>query len=520
MKTPTNPPPLAALSWNAVRRGLRLAERDVKPPQGGGALALALCLLASTPAGAQSERALDSVRFGRVDAADRVAAELSACAQEECPRLRHLSLLSGYLELSRGNTVLAVKTLGARPPPPSLEPVHAYYLGLSLFYAREPRKAVKSLEQALKGAPPWLEPRIRAKLGEAWFEAGEAAPACAELEKVTNQIGAPELFYRRALCRAALNNGTGARSDWEYLAVNHPTHPYAESALAELARLPSPWKPSLDARSRRARAFSDAGGGAACLKELDAAQSEGLVRGDTAQGRWFLQRAGCLYAMGRASEADEAVERARKQGPTLVAAEAGLLQARRTLRTHDNDSARKQMADLVRAYPDEWPAREAAFLVGWLDLQLGKYEDALKSFDAYEKRYRGSGRRDDVLWLGAWARIRLGRYAEAAEKLQDLEKSFPRSEFTAQVRYWYARCVQYVKSPAEAASLYGKVVEQHPSTLYATFARERLRETGQPVPPPFGGVAPADPPPQPNDGLDLGRALASVGLYRDAAAEL
>ena len=508
---------------SSLGRGLGRCRRDVKRTL------LALCLLASPRVSAQSEKLLEGIRYGREEAQTLAGQELAACAKNGCARLKELSLLVGYLELVRGDAEAAARVLQARTPPASLEPFHGYYLGVSLFYSGRPRPAAATLQNALKGAPPWLESRIRVKLGEAWFEAGEAKAACVELERVTGGSGSPELYYRRARCRSALGNATGAKADWEVLALSFPAHPYAQTALSELSKPPAPWRASLEDRLRRGRTFLQSGDAASCLLELDRAEKDELVRGEAAEGRWSVQRVACLYAAGRAEDAEREILRVSKRGPSNAAAEAQLQRARHTLRRHDNLEAQNQMARLAADFPDEGPAREAAYLAGWLELQLGKYEEAIKTFNAHEHRRPGAGRSDDVIWLGAWARIRLGRYAEAQAKLLDLESTFPRSDLLPQVRYWTARCQQYVSSAKEAAPLYQRVIDLHPQTLYGTLSRERLRENGTPGLYPFGALPPAvqkqeeretAPPSNATTGLELAQALARTGLLRDASREL
>lgn len=526
MKPALNPSP--TLNSSSLGRGLGRCRRDVKRTT------LTLCLLASLKLHAQSDTLLESIRYGREEAPALAGQELSVCVKSNCDRLRELSLLVGYLELSRGDAEAAARVLQARPSPAGLEPVFGYYLGVALFYSGQYRPAVQALEGGLKNAPPWLEPKLRAKLGESYFELGEAKPACVELERVTGGSGAPELYYRRARCRSALGNVGGAKSDWEVLALNFPSHPYAETALEELAKPPATWKASLDDRLRRARAFAQSGDARACLRELERAERDKVIRGETAESRWSLQRIGCLYAAGRPEDAEQEVKRTVQRGAPGPAAEAELMRARHTLRSHDNPRALKQMAQLFADYPNEGPAREAGYLAGWLALQSGKYDEAIKTLDAHEQRRPGAARSDDVVWLGAWARIRMGRYLEAQAKLQDLESTFPRSDLLPQTRYWIARCQQYLRSPAAAAPLYQRVIDLHPQTLYGTLARERLRETGS------AGLYPFEPLPEvlrvPRApistaktssvdaknglGLELAQALSRAGLLRDASREL
>ncbi|MFZ5468075.1 MAG: transglycosylase SLT domain-containing protein [Myxococcota bacterium] len=487
--------------------------------------------LAASTALAQSNATLETVRLHRTDALNRAQAEWESCraakssagAEKPCARERHLALLVGYLALSEGNTDLASKALDGAAPP-QLAAFHAFYLGETQFYRGDYEAAAKSFERVAKNAPAWLSTKVLARHAEALFAAGEIAQAGPLLEKAALAIGTPELFHQRSLARRRLGNLDGHKADLLTLALRFPGHPYAAEALMwlKVRNKGRPYPFTFQERLLRASGLLEAKDFAAALFELD--QAEKLAKGATARARLSLSRASVLFAAGSNEEAENALDRALT-GPASVAAEAAMLRARRLMRADENRKAREAMTQIDRKYPKEPAALDAAFLVGWLDLQGGQLTDAVKAFASYEERYPRSRKLDEAMWYRALASIRLGRFADADLALTGLVARFPRSSLVPQAQYWIARS-NHLRMPAGSTGAdptpviegYQRVRTLFPGTFYAVLATERLRELGREVVEVF-------PPPKalevavPKE-LELALALAKAGLFRDAGEEV
>lgn len=468
---------------------------------------------------AQSAALLEAVRLHRPEARRLAEEELRACQARQCAQAGRLALLAGALALSEGEAPQARALLEDARVEPLLLPYLAWYQGQARFYSGDSEAAAEAFGRALKGAPPALAERTRARLGEALLAAGRTQEAAPVLEKAAEELPGPELLYQRAVARGAQGQATKEREDLRAVAVRWPAHPYADEALARLAALKPPVRLSLAEHLKRARGLLGAGEAQRVLEELEQAEQRKLVQG-TARAEVALLRAQALFARGRAAEAEAALAVARK-GPANVAAEAALVLARRALRADDHESARAQMVALERTWPTAPAAEEAGFFVGWMDLQDGKFASAVKALQQYEERYPGSRRLDDALWFRALAHLRLEQYAQAREVLERLVEGWPRSQLVPQARYWAARSRELEKAKAEElVPAYEAVVSLAPNSYYALLASARLRELGRE--PPVGFPQPprvleeSGRPPE----LALAVALTEAGLFREATEEV
>ncbi|ADO72280.1 transglycosylase SLT domain-containing protein [Stigmatella aurantiaca] len=475
--------------------------------------------LVSSVALAQSPETLEAARLHKPEAQVLLQAELKACEASACPQAGRMALLAATLALSEGQAAEARRLLEAHPAPPLLEAFHAYYRGQALFYSGEPAQAAQAFALAVKKAPPSLAPRAKARLAEALLKAGKTAQAAPVLELAATQTPSAELLYQRALVRGAKGASEGARADLRAVALRYPTHPYADEALTQLELLNPPAWLTLDEHMRRARTLLDSGQASRALAELEKATVHRPAETPLERARLALARAQVLFALSRTEEAEKALAEARK-GPPAAAAEAELLVARRALRANKNDQARELMAALDRAFPQEAAGEEGGFFAGWLDLQAGRFAEAVKAFSLYEQRYPRSRRRDEGLWFRALALLRLERYAEAREALGQLVSGAPKSNLVPQARYWIARSQELGgASAALTVPAYEAVVTTAPASFYALLASERLRALGRALPAAFPSPPRPLIVPRPPE-LELAVALGEAGLFADAAEEV
>jgi soluble lytic murein transglycosylase len=473
--------------------------------------------LCSAVAWAQAPASLEAVRLHRSDAVALVQQDLQSCEARKCTESSRIALLAATLALSEGEAAKARELLEKHPAPPLLEAFHAYYLGQALFYSGDAAGAAEAFSRSLEKAPPSLTPRARARLGEALLKADKPARAAPELETAATQTPSAELLYQRALARGATGNGAGMREDLRTVALRYATHPYADEALARLEALTPPVRLTLAEHLRRARSLQGEGQATRALEELEKAEARKLVKA-ASRAEVALVRAQALFSTGRGEEAEKSLAEAR-QGSAAVAAEAALVAARRVLRS-DNAKARELMAALEKRYPKESAAEEAGFLGAWLDLQNGRFDEAVKGFAQYETRYVRSRRRDESLWFQSLALLRLEKYAEARTLLTRLVDSFPRSSLGPQARYWMARSQELGGAAVEVTGpAYEAVISESPHTFYALLASERLRALGRMPPAPFPEPPRSLTVSQPPE-LQLAVALTQAGLFPDAAEEV
>ncbi|NVJ03244.1 transglycosylase SLT domain-containing protein, partial [Myxococcus sp. AM009] len=297
-----------------------------------------------------------------------------------------------------------------------------------------------------------------------------------------------------------------------------PTHPYGDEAMAWLTEGSTPpVKLGYTERTTRADRFLGAG---AARRGLDELATLDKVKLDKAQAaRVALLRAKAWFALGRMEDAEKALALARK-GPAAVAAEADLLVARRALRSDDNDRARTLMAALDKKYPSQPAGDEGAFFAGWLDLQAGRFADAVRSFTAFEARYPRSRRRDEGMWFRALAHLRQEEYAKARAALEALLATYPRSNMGPQARYWMARSRELEGAKADTLGpAYTAVITSAPASFYALMANERLKALSLKAPAHFPQPPQVLKLPRPPE-LELAVELTRAGLFRDAADEV
>jgi soluble lytic murein transglycosylase len=479
-----------------------------------------LTVTASLEARAQSAPTLEAVRLHRADALALAQKDLDDCAARRCAESGRLSLLAGTLALSEGDVPRARTLLTGASVEEPLRPYLAYYQGQAHFYAGDAAAAAAAFGRAMDAAPPpALLSRARARRGEALLAAGKAKEAASFLEAAATAEPSAELLFQRAQARAATGNVAGQRADLRAVALRFAAHPYADEALAALLVLKPAPRLTLPEFLQRTRGFLDAGAAARALEELARLDAAKLARGKPDLARVALVRAQALYAAGQKKEAQEALAVAR-QGPSAVAAEAAFVSARRALK-EDNATARKLMLAVEKDFPQEAPADEAGFFVGWLDLQAGHFEDAVKSFTTFDQRHADSRRRDEALWYRALAHLRLEQYPQSREVLESLVNTFPKSGLVPQARYWSARGLALGGAGADVTGpAYTAVIAGAPNSYYALLAGERLRELG--LTPPTAFPEPPRAPQGQGVPPELRRAVAltQAGLFRDAAEEV
>jgi soluble lytic murein transglycosylase len=339
--------------------------------------------LSSVNARAQSPSTLEAVRVHRVDALKLAQEDLASCSSNACPRVRELSLLVGYLLLAEGRAADALEQLSSTEAPTYLQAFHAYYLAEARFYAHDKPGAAAGFARAAEASEGWFQKRARARQGESLLAAGLPADSLKILEAAAAEANSPELYYQRAIARAQVGNLEGARSDFKLIAVRFANHPCAALALDQGSALPGGnLRFTLDEHLARAHALMEAGEATRALEELTRAQREKLVVGIVAQSRLALVRAPMLFALGREKEA-EAQLKLTSRGEPRIAAEGLLLKARRVLKANQNEVARRYMAEIERRYPKELAAEEAGYFLGWIDLQAGRWSEAVRSFAAF-----------------------------------------------------------------------------------------------------------------------------------------
>ena len=424
----------------------------------------------------------------------------------------------GYLNLCDGQPAPALRQLSAHPPPAGLQASHAYYLGEALFFTRDFHAAAVSFRSANTG-PHWLRIRAQAREAEALLAAKDTA-ASPLLEHAASDLRSPELGYQRSLARRDLGNSLGEREDLVQLAIRSPLHPYVSLALARLAQMSETGIPlTLEERLARTRALIELGQPQAALRELDALDDRRLTGAAEDQAEVARLRAAVLFSLDKDEEANQQIALALL-GPENTASEAALLHARRALHNDQREQARAEMSSIATRYANQPAADEAEFLIGWIDLQEGRFERAVHSLTSFGRRHPRSRRRDDAIWFATLGQIAQRHYRQAQASLKAMIRRFPSSDLAPLAHYWQARVSQLSGAPpSQWTPLYADTLRLFPSSFYALLAQERLRESGAELPQGFLASVEPSTAPLPEE-LRLAQSLQRVGLWMDADREI
>jgi peptidoglycan lytic transglycosylase len=145
---------------------------------------------------------------------------------------------------------------------------------------------------------------------------------------------------------------------------------------------------------------------------------------------------------------------------------------------------------VVKTFPRARVANEAAFLVGWLEFNRGRYKDAIAPLEDMLRTRGGSQFADEARWYLGFSRWLAGDVAGA---LADFEKlaARPGALNGGKGAYWRGRALHELKRDDEAKLVWRELVATYPFSFYATLARVRLADAKAPVGPFGDGVAAA-----------------------------
>lgn len=329
------------------------------------------------------------------------------------------------------------------------------------------------------------------RLADAHWLAGrraEAARAYRALLPTPNASDHADLGvvkFRLAQVAATANKNAGA-GEFRRLLLEHPSHPLADAAAQELQRL----------------------SGATSIRWTDNERIERATR-LTAAHLWD-QAVAELALVSPSPPTDVARRRDYWLGTTLFSmrrryAEAGALLlgvyphmgeraadamfhgARALSRADRDDEAITWYRKVVEAYPRTEEAYEASYLAGWLELNRGRYAEAIVGLKASLARYPNSRWAPSALWFLGLAHYLLGQWSEAERAFIQLGQRDKSLEGGKGI-YWLARTRQRAGQNELALSDYRRIVGRWPFSWYALLARSRLKEAGVEIGP-FGDSA-------------------------------
>jgi len=449
------------------------------------------------------------------------------------------ALARGFLALRAGDYHESARALDGLPHRLSRNRDYALYLlGESLFYDGSYAKARAAFSELAKlrssrfaGIAPWRAADCQ------WMQGQRSEAAAAYRSLLSTRVaGTDPAVARFRLAEfsaeaAASKTGTAAQDARRlYLQVHldFPSHPLAAESAKRAVALGTPAVATVtdlspQERLRRAEKLADGREYQAALDEL--ALLPAALPVDLAAERDFAIGMS-KYKMRRDYAGAAAL--LQKVAPQLAgekAAFAAFHGARALSRIERNDEAIADYRQVVERYPGSKWAAEAQFRSGWLEVNRGRFREALPGLQATLVRYPHSSFADDAAWYVALAHHLLGESTEALRALDQYERlSRKDSDAVLRVRYWRARFLAQAGLVDESRRQLRECVQRSRFGYYGLLAAARLREAGEKVTiewPPSSSPAPeAHGKPARDPALERARELLAAGLDVEAGEEL
>jgi soluble lytic murein transglycosylase len=279
------------------------------------------------------------------------------------------------------------------------------------------------------------------------------------------------------------------RADARWLATQGADLPAAADALSTLARVDPKHPLTATELMARARTLSDAGRADDAIHAVemstgapDAAKVSNLERART--------RGMALYhARGRWSEAAKTLTECAGVGGA-GAAEDAFHAARALSRADRDEEAMRGYRDVQRRFPKSPWARQAAFLVPYLEMLHGEWRDCAQGFADY---LRASPPADedtrDARRDGALCKMLDGEARAARVAFERLVEDEPDATISARMANMAALAAKRDGDHAHAVARWTDVARSRPLSWPALVARARLAESGEVVP---GAIDPND----------------------------
>jgi TolA-binding protein len=171
--------------------------------------------------------------------------------------------------------------------------------------------------------------------------------------------------------------------------------------------------------------------------------------------RWYQER--------REREADRALAQAYE-----------LLQRQNPQTPADPVEAMKQLRALVQRFPGTRSAEEALLRLGYMEYDGQKLDEALATFEEYDREYpRGRFRIMADLGKG-YALMAKHDLDGAARAFSDIMARDPKDPLVGEAYMSLARVYEAQQKTDEALRIYGQVVEKFPQTSWSQEALQRM----------------------------------------------
>jgi soluble lytic murein transglycosylase len=346
-----------------------------------------------------------------------------------------------------------------------------YYLGTAYLQTGRTAEALATLTDFAKTHPDSLLVRdAHVGYSSVLLAEGQAAEAAALLEQNRAPVRSDvELALGR--CYAAAGQSAKAAEVFENIYYTMPASADADTAYAELRKLPSVPPPTFTQIKTRADGLMSR------HRYADAADEyRSLVNEASPDIRASVQLdlADALHRGGKNRDA--------KLVLALLGGVAGEANARRLyllgqvdFAANDNDAFYRTVDELRQAAPTSPWLEQALLSAANLHLVHHEYDQALDAFREAQQRFPNGARASYVHWKAAWLTLRQGRNADAEKAFEEQVTLYPTGAETPAALYWRARLAEEDNQPLMACAFYQKLSDRYRNFYYAELGRQRLK---------------------------------------------
>lgn len=187
-------------------------------------------------------------------------------------------------------------------------------------------------------------------------------------------------------------------------------------------------------------------------------------------------RAKLLMLDQRAEDAAAALIDFRDRYPRHELADEALLDYARVRASQGQvNRAVRSLYELISAYPDNSNAALAAYRIGELYYQNGRFQEAREAFNSYRDEYPRDGNIDAALYFSGRASWQSGESAAARLYWNNLVENFPDSYFRLNTMLLLAELYAEQGRESAAAGLYDMIASQYPRQAGNLGLEERKR---------------------------------------------
>jgi soluble lytic murein transglycosylase len=348
-----------------------------------------------------------------------------------------------------------------------------YYLGTSYLQTSHTAEALATLADFAKTHPDSLLVRdAHVGYASALQAEGRAAEAATLLQQDRVPIRSD---IELALGRAYAASGQPAKAAETFANIYYtmPASPDADTAYAELKKLPSVPSPTFTQTKTRADGLMNR------HRYSDAADEyRTLVSQASADIRPSMQLdlTDALHRSAKNRDAKLVLALLGTQGVS------GEINARRLyllgqvdFATNDNEAFYHTVDELRQTAPTSPWLEQALLSAANLHLVHHEYDQALDAFREAQQRFPNGPRASYTHWKAAWLTLRQGRNAEAEKAFEEQIALYATGAETPAALYWRARLAEEDNQPLMARAFYQKISDRYRNFYYAELARQRMQ---------------------------------------------